>query len=300
MKTSTQYFLTTILMTIMADALLADSLTVPNTFTAGTPAIAADVNANFAAVKAAVDDNNARITTNTSDINSNAAAITSNSVAITNLDTAKQNRVTGSCAAGYAIRTVNADGSVVCELDDNSGGDITGVTAGSGLTGGGTTGYVTIDVSNAGITSTHTSNEPGIEYASAIFGQVSSYMTGICSGSTYNFSNITSVTVAAPSSGYVLVSAAGLMCLYDASTQARLALDDASAGSTFDRISYFYTAVNQPCSIGQYAPYSMQVIYPVNAAGNYTYYLKGCVSASGVDGLTDFQPLIAQFFATKY
>lgn len=40
----------------------ASSLTLPNTFTAGTTAKASEVNANFAAVKAAVDDNNARIT----------------------------------------------------------------------------------------------------------------------------------------------------------------------------------------------------------------------------------------------
>ena len=41
---------------------LAGSVTIPNTFVAATPAVAAEVNANFAAVKAAVDDNDARIT----------------------------------------------------------------------------------------------------------------------------------------------------------------------------------------------------------------------------------------------
>ncbi len=40
----------------------ASSVTIPNTFTAGTPAVAAQVNANFAAVKTAVDDNDTRIT----------------------------------------------------------------------------------------------------------------------------------------------------------------------------------------------------------------------------------------------
>ncbi|HEX9626636.1 MAG TPA: tail fiber domain-containing protein [Acidiferrobacterales bacterium] len=41
----------------------AGEVTLPNTFTAGTPAVAAQVNANFDAVKAAVDDNNGRINT---------------------------------------------------------------------------------------------------------------------------------------------------------------------------------------------------------------------------------------------
>jgi hypothetical protein len=39
----------------------ASSVTIPNTFVAGTPAVAAEVNANFAAVKAAVDDNFAKL-----------------------------------------------------------------------------------------------------------------------------------------------------------------------------------------------------------------------------------------------
>jgi len=39
----------------------ASSLTVPNTFTSGTATSASDMNANFTAVKAAIDDNNTRI-----------------------------------------------------------------------------------------------------------------------------------------------------------------------------------------------------------------------------------------------
>ncbi|MFK8012436.1 MAG: hypothetical protein AB8B80_10370 [Marinicellaceae bacterium] len=39
----------------------ADTVTIPNTFTANTPAVASQVNANFDAVKTAVDDNDTRI-----------------------------------------------------------------------------------------------------------------------------------------------------------------------------------------------------------------------------------------------
>ena len=55
-----------------------------------------------------------------------------------------QRRVDKSCAAGSSIRAIAADGSVTCEPDDNSGGDITQVNAGTGLSGGGTSGNVTL------------------------------------------------------------------------------------------------------------------------------------------------------------
>lgn len=51
------------------------------------------------------------------------------------LNEGKQNRITGACAEGFAIRIVNEDGTVVCEMDDGGGGGNAGVQSLNGQTG---------------------------------------------------------------------------------------------------------------------------------------------------------------------
>jgi hypothetical protein len=58
-----------------------------------------------------------------------------------------QRRVTGTCAAGSFITSINSDGSVQCSTPDS--GDITSVSAGGGLTGGGTSGAVALSTDPA-------------------------------------------------------------------------------------------------------------------------------------------------------
>jgi len=51
-------------MSLLTASVYAGQATIPTTFVSGTPAKAGEVNANFNAVKTAIDDNDARITTN--------------------------------------------------------------------------------------------------------------------------------------------------------------------------------------------------------------------------------------------
>jgi len=59
-----------------------------------------------------------------------------------------QVRVTGSCPAGSSIRVINADGTVLCEVDDGGAGGVTAVTASAPLE---STGGTTPDISLPGV-----------------------------------------------------------------------------------------------------------------------------------------------------
>jgi len=60
---------------MLGAAAWAGPVTIPNTFVANTPALAAEVNDNFSAVEIAVDDNDARITNNAAAISTNTQDI---------------------------------------------------------------------------------------------------------------------------------------------------------------------------------------------------------------------------------
>lgn len=264
---------------------LASDYTIPNTFTSGSAAVAADVNANFSAAKTAIDDNNAQIQT-------------------------KQNRVSSSCTAGSSIRVINSDGTVTCETDDNAGGDITGVTAGSGLTGGGASGSVTLNIGTGAVTSAHIAdgnvtstdiannsvtsidmqNEPGIDWG----GIASSYNSEVCDSGTDH--TISSVSISAPSSGYIFVSASG-----------RVRTTSTTGGYIFTGLGTNPNGISAGEYNWQYHYYEggywdqfqYQMVASVSA-GTYTYYLKACESVSTVTGSVNTRPLIATFFPTRY
>ncbi len=61
-----------------------------------------------------------------------------------------QARITGTCTGSNAMQSVDANGSVQCVGSAGGTGDITGVHAGAGLSGGGASGEVTLTVAFAG------------------------------------------------------------------------------------------------------------------------------------------------------
>lgn len=64
-------------LTVSSSAVFAATVDVPNTFTAGTPAVAAEVNANFTAVEAAVNTSDSEIAANTAAIEALNTGVTS-------------------------------------------------------------------------------------------------------------------------------------------------------------------------------------------------------------------------------
>ena len=169
--TSYKYTLSLIAAALAASTLGAAQVGTMTTFQADTTAKASEVNNNFIVLKDAVNDNDTRLSAKQDrvsgacgigmymqSVNADGSVVCqpdtntvyyagtglglSGTLFTVNTSTI-QKRVTGSCNTGYSIRVINADGSVICEQDTDTG-DITSVTAAGGLTGGGDSGDVTV------------------------------------------------------------------------------------------------------------------------------------------------------------
>ena len=97
---------------------VASSVVTPNTFVAGTPAVASQVNDNFTAHAAAINDNDTRITANTTATAANATAI---------------GTITGATVDGpaRAAAHIAADGTVSRFFNSRGGTPTVSHTAGS-------------------------------------------------------------------------------------------------------------------------------------------------------------------------
>ncbi|WP_457669794.1 hypothetical protein [Thiolapillus sp.] len=136
------------------------------------------------------------------------------------------------------------------------------------------------------------STGPGIEFSSA--GQHS--WSGIAQCTSYT--DLTQVTVSAPTSGYILVQASGTSKnTTGGGTYWRVCLDDASGGNTCDGYSW----IIEPPSTTNFKnekSWSLQNVYIVGA-GNKTIYLKACHSEfAGGDIM--WNRVVATFFPTRY
>ena len=170
MKTSARLFgLTLCMVCFMALQAWAGELldTELNEFTSNTQALAVEVNENFDAVQTEINDNDSRITT---------------------MESGKQNRVNGLCASGSSIRAIAADGTVTCEPDTVGSGDITSVTAGTGLTGGGSSGGVTLNADTTYLQRRVGACSPGYSIQA-----IAEDGTVTCEYDSYNIGDITAV-----------------------------------------------------------------------------------------------------------
>ena len=124
-----------ILILLHSAIIWAGDVTIPHSFTSGTKAVASEVNANFSAIEAEVDDNAANINTNSTaitnnsnNINTNTADIATNKADITantgdiasnlsDINAVRAEYIEFVCAARYGVYHNNR-----CYYLDGSGG----------------------------------------------------------------------------------------------------------------------------------------------------------------------------------
>jgi len=248
----------------------------PNAFTQGSMIKSSEVNDNFSAVKAAVDDSQAQIDAVKGTVEDQQAHVAA-------LEAAKQNKVTGTCPAGSAIGAIKADGTVTCDSDVT-------YTATSPLA---IAGHV-IGLQAGAIMNSHINANAAIA-ASKIFGDAGiEYSAPVARVDLPNNSStptvVSSITLTAPSAGTILVMVNGGVHLSDTHMLAVLGIGVSPTA---------YAASNS-----QWASSSSTTILPVavTGPGAHTFHaLANEVDPTnvGTSWVTDVQ-LVALFIPKRY
>jgi hypothetical protein len=139
-------------------------------------------------------------------------------------------------------------------------------------------------------------DEPGIDWANR--GEVNLSSVGQCDNPSWT--NLASVTITAPTNGYVLVEAAGIATNTFASGQySRVGIDDSSTGKNVDSFApVFEKTAAETASYVNEGRYAIRNVYTASA-GSHTYYLKGCRSEFA-GGRILWDDFTAIFFPTRY
>ncbi len=267
---------------------LAGNVTIPNDFVGGTTAVADEVDENFSAVATEVNDNDTRITTNTTNINTNDTRITTNTTGISANATAiqsKQNRVTESCTTGQSIRVINENGTVVCQPDTNSGGDITAVVAGTFLSPGGSSGSVTLNVVGM----------PGVDWS----------QSNTVTYATTTDTTLLSRTISTPAAGYILAmfgSFIGFNHTNGASQNMDIWLNtDGGATRAGASRRFFYANSNLPSGWYYHNASSFQIFQVSGAQSVTVYALADSSESSGSTNIRIYdRSLNLLFFPARY
>ena len=153
------------------------------------------------------------------------------------------------------------------------------------------------DVSNGSLYDADIGDEPGLDWAGK--GEINLTSVGDCGNPSWT--NLTSVTITAPTSGYILVEAAGIASNTVASGQySRVAIDDSSTGKAVESYAPIFEKVSdETTNYVNEGRYAIRNVYYESSAGTHTYYLKGCKSEFA-GGRILWDDFTAIFFPTKY